>query len=234
MQLAPLFPFFYRILQPSFPDCLWSGNRYNKAIALTFDDGPHPEYTPQVLAVLDRYNIKASFFWLGACVNRSPAIAKAICDRGHWIGLHGYDHRSFPTLSPNDLQNSLAKTQAAIYNACDLTPEQVCDVRPPNGLFTPQTLKLFLKWNYRPVMWSVVPEDWVRPGVTTVVQRVLKQVENGSLIVLHDGTCGGQDVAATIKILIPQLLEQGYEFVTVDSLWQQNQTKHHFTASHAE
>ncbi|AHJ26648.1 polysaccharide deacetylase family protein [Nodularia spumigena CS-584] len=234
MQLAPLFPFFYRILQPSFPHCLWSGNGYNKAIALTFDDGPHPEYTPQVLAVLERYNINASFFWLGACVNRYPGIAKAICDRGHWIGLHGYDHRSFPTLSPNDLQNSLAKTQAAIYNACDLTPEQVCDVRPPNGLFTPQTLKLFLKWNYRPVMWSVVPEDWVRPGVTTVVQRVLKQVENGSLIVLHDGTCGGQDVAATIKILIPQLLEQGYEFVTVDSLWQQNQTKHHFTASHAE
>ncbi|MDB9359115.1 polysaccharide deacetylase family protein [Nodularia spumigena CS-588/02] len=234
MQLAPLFPFFYRILQPSFPDCLWSGNRYNKAIALTFDDGPHPEYTPQVLAVLDRYNIQASFFWLGACVNRYPAIAKAICDRGHWIGLHGYDHRSFPTLSPNDLQDSLAKTQIAIYNACDLTPEQVCDVRPPNGLFTPQTLKLFLKWNYRPVMWSIVPEDWVRPGVTTVVQRVLKQVQNGSLIVLHDGTCGGQDVAAIIGILIPQLLQQGYEFVTVDTLWQQNQTKRHFTASHAK
>ncbi len=220
MQLAPLFPYIYRILQPSFPNCLWSGNGYNKAIALTFDDGPHPEYTPQVLAVLDRYNIKASFFWLGACVNRYPGIAKAICDRGHWIGLHGYDHRSFPTLSPNDLQDSLAKTQVAIYNACDLTPEQVCDVRPPNGLFTPQTLQLFLKWNYRPVMWSVVPEDWVRPGVNTVVQRVLKQVQNGSLIVLHDGTCGGQDVAATIKILIPQLLQQGYEFVTVEALWQ--------------
>ncbi|MBW4687173.1 MAG: polysaccharide deacetylase family protein [Komarekiella atlantica HA4396-MV6] len=221
MQLAPFFPIFYRILQPTFPNCLWGGDRNSKMIALTFDDGPHPQYTPQVLAVLDRYNIKASFFWLGACVNRSPAIAKAVSDRGHWIGLHGYDHRSFPMLSPIDLKDSLEKTQVAIYDACNLLPEQVRDVRPPNGLFTPTTLKLFLQWNYRPVMWSVVPEDWVRPGVNTVVQRVVEQVKNGSMIVLHDGACGGQDVAATIKILIPQLLQQGYEFVTVNTLWQQ-------------
>lgn len=220
MQLAPLFPIFYRILEPAFPNCLWGGDRNSSAIALTFDDGPHPQYTPQVLAVLDRYNIKASFFCLGTCVNRSPAIAKAICDRGHWIGLHGYDHRSFPTLSSNELKESLEKTQAAIHSACNLLPEKVRDVRPPNGLFTPKTLDLFQQWNYRPVMWSVVPEDWVRPGVDTVVQRVLQQAQNGSLIVLHDGVCGGQDVAATIQVLIPQLLQQGYQFVTVDRLWQ--------------
>ncbi len=69
-------------------------------------------------------------------------------------------------------------------------------------------------------MWSVVPEDWVLPGVTTVVERIMQQIKNGSLIVLHDGACGGQDVAATIQILIPKLLQQGYEFVTVDTLWQ--------------
>ncbi|MBW4561151.1 MAG: polysaccharide deacetylase family protein [Mojavia pulchra JT2-VF2] len=221
MQFAPLFPILYRILQPTFANCLWSGDRNSKAIALTFDDGPHPHYTPQVLAVLDRYQVKASFFWLGSCVNRSPGIAREVCDRGHWIGLHGYEHRSFPMLSPIQLKESLEKTQAAIHSACNLLPEQVQDVRPPNGLFTPKILNLFLQWNYRPVMWSVVPEDWVRPGVTTVVQRVLKQVENGSLIVLHDGAFGGQDAAATIQILIPQLLQQGYKFVTVDTLWQQ-------------
>ncbi|MBD2596397.1 polysaccharide deacetylase family protein [Nostoc spongiaeforme FACHB-130] len=220
MQFAFSFPLIYRILQPSFPDCLWSGDRNCKAIALTFDDGPHPQYTPQVLRVLDRYNITASFFWLGACVNRSPDVAKAVSDRGHWIGLHGYDHRSFPLLTPKELKESLETTQASIYNACNLNPAQVLDVRPPNGLFTPKTLKFFRQWNYRPVMWSVVPEDWVRPGITTVVQRVLQQVQNGSLIVLHDGVCGGQDVAATIEILIPQLLQQGYQFVTVDNLWQ--------------
>ncbi|WP_026735625.1 polysaccharide deacetylase family protein [Fischerella sp. PCC 9605] len=221
MQFYPLFPVLHPILKPTFPSCLWGGDCNSKAIALSFDDGPHPQYTPKLLQVLDRYQITANFFWLGACVNRSPSIAKEICDRGHWVGLHGYDHRNFPLLSPKDLRDSLEKTQAAVYHACNLQPEQVRDVRPPNGLFTPTTLNLLHKWNYRTVMWSVVPEDWVRPGVTTVVQRVLKEVTNGSIIVLHDGACGGEDVAEITKILIPQLLQQGYQFVTVDELWLQ-------------
>jgi len=218
MEFAPLFPLVYRLLQPTFPHCLWCGDPNSKTIALTFDDGPHPQYTPQVLSVLKRYNITASFFWLGNCVHRFPEVAKTVSEQGHWIGLHGYEHDSFPLLSPTQLKQSLEKTQVAIYNACNLSPEQVRDVRPPNGFFTPQTLKLFQQWNYRPVMWSVVPEDWVHPGVNVVVNRVMKQVKNGSLIVLHDGYSGGKDVAETINILIPKLLQQGYEFVTVDSL----------------
>lgn len=224
MQLAPFLPLMYRILKPSFPSCLWSGHPNFKAIALTFDDGPHPRYTPELLEVLDSYSIPVSFFWLGACVNRSPVLAKAIYQRGHWIGLHGYDHRSFPLLSNTELKQSLVATEEAIASACCLPPDRIRDVRPPNGLFTPHTLNLLHEWRYRPVMWSVVPEDWVRPGISTVVQRVRQQVENGSQIVLHDGACGGQDVAAIADRLIPQLLEQGYEFVTIDTLWQHAQT----------
>jgi peptidoglycan/xylan/chitin deacetylase (PgdA/CDA1 family) len=221
MQLAPLYPFLHRILQPTFPTCLWAGNPNSKAIALTFDDGPHPHYTPQLLEVLDHYSIPASFFWLGACVNRSGKIAKAIYERGHWIGLHGYDHSSFPLLTPDALKQSLQETQAAIARACSMHPDAIRDVRPPNGFFTPQTLDLLHQWHYRPVMWSVVPEDWVRPGVCVVVERVLHQVQNGSLIVLHDGAQGGQDVAATTQQLVPQLLRQGYQFVTVETLWRE-------------
>jgi peptidoglycan/xylan/chitin deacetylase (PgdA/CDA1 family) len=171
------------------------------------------------LQVLDRYNIPASFFWLGICVSRSPTVAREVYERGHWIGLHGYDHRSFPFLTPETLKQSLEKTQDAIAQACPIHPNDIRDVRPPNGLFTPQTLNLLHQWNYRPVMWSVVPEDWERPGVGVVVQRVLRQVQNGSLIVLHDGYCGGQDVAETTAQLIPLLLQQGYHFVTIDHLW---------------
>jgi peptidoglycan/xylan/chitin deacetylase (PgdA/CDA1 family) len=127
-------------------------------------------------------------------------------------------------LEPIVLKQSLQKTQEAIAQACQIPPENIRDVRPPNGLFTPQTLSLLHQWNYRPVMWSVVPEDWERPGVSVVVQRVLRQVQNGSLIVLHDGYCGGQDVAETTARLIPQLLQQGYHFVTIDQLWQQTQS----------
>lgn len=221
MQLAPLYPILYKILKPSFPRCLWSGSPHAGTIALTFDDGPHPQYTPELLQVLDRYNIPASFFWLGVCVERSPSVARAVYERGHWIGLHGYHHHSFPLLKPDALKQSLQRTQAAIAQACEIHLDTVRDVRPPNGLFTPQTLSLLHQWNYRPVMWSVVPEDWERPGINVVVQRVLQQVQNGSLIVLHDGYCGGQDVAQATAQLIPLLLQLGYSFVTIDYLWQQ-------------
>ena len=222
MQIAQITPILYRILKPTFPSCLWAGSATSRAIALTFYDGPHPQYTPELLQVLDQYEVPASFFWLGACVNREPAIALDVYQRGHWIGLHGYDHRSFASLNSKDLQQSLEKTQEAIASACHIETNFVRDVRPPNGLFTPRTLKLLHQWNYRPVMWSIVPEDWVLPGVSVVVQRVIKQVENGSLIVLHDGYYGGQDVAETTAQLIPHLLRQGYHFVTIDQLWQQS------------
>jgi peptidoglycan/xylan/chitin deacetylase (PgdA/CDA1 family) len=226
VQFAPVFPLLHQVLKPAFPHCLWTGRSQVKTIALTFDDGPHATHTPPLLEVLDRYAVPASFFWLGICVQRFPQVAQATWARGHWIGLHGYDHRSFPQLSTAALQQTLVQTQAAIAQSCQLdlatVQQQIRDVRPPNGLFTPRTLSDLTRWNYRPVMWSVVPEDWVRPGVGIVVERILQQVQNGSLIVLHDGYNGGEDVAVIAAIVIPRLLERGYQFVTVDELWQQH------------
>lgn len=224
MQFAPLYPLIHKLLKPTFPNCLWTGTPDTKTIALTFDDGPHSLHTPQLLEVLDYYQVPASFFWLGVCVDRSPEIARAVWQRAHWIGLHGYHHHSFTSLSRQDLQQSLIRTQSAIAQACKLdfdeVQQRIRDVRPPNGIFTPQILSLLQQWNYRPVMWSVVPEDWVRPGVSVAAQRILRQTQNGSLIVLHDGYCGGEDVAATAAEIIPSLLEQGYRFVTIEEFWQ--------------
>ena len=227
MQLAAFYPHLYRILKPAFPSCLWSGNGKIREIALTFDDGPHPQYTPQLLKVLDRYQIRASFFWLGVGVERSPRIAKQVYQRGHGIGLHGYTHQAFIQLSKSALQKNLELTQQAIATACDLPPQtcqqQIRNVRPPFGIFTPKILEWLHQWHYRPVMWSVVPEDWVERRVEIVVRRVLSQVENGSSIVLHDGELGGENVAIATAQIIPQLQRQGYEFVTVDRLWQLSQ-----------
>ena len=225
MQFAPIYPVLYKILKPAFPGCLWSGREHlgqeTKTIALTFDDGPHPEYTPPLLDVLEEYGITASFFWLGACVERYGAIARAVVERGHWIGIHGYTHRNFPALKEEELRSSLQNTQQMISDTCGLSPEKIIDVRPPNGVFTPKTLRLLHQWQYRPVMWSVVPEDWTRPGIAKVAQRVMQQTISGSLIVLHDGYFGGVDCAASTQIIIPQLLAQNYQFVTVDQFWRE-------------
>lgn len=221
MQLALLYPVLYRFLSPLFPECLWQGTTNEKAIALTFDDGPHYEYTPKLLAVLDQYQIKASFFCLGVCVHRNPELTKEVFQRGHSIGLHGYSHQSFPLLSTTQLKQSLLKTQQAIAEACQIDQEQIRDVRPPNGLFTPRILRQLHSWNYRVVMWTVVPEDWVCPGISLVCQRTMAQVSSGALIVLHDGYYGGRDVTATTANLIPQLLDKGYRFVKVNDFWQQ-------------
>ncbi|MGK7915191.1 MAG: polysaccharide deacetylase family protein [Prochloraceae cyanobacterium] len=221
MQFAPLYPILQPILQWSFPNCLWSGVSSSKAIALTFDDGPHSEYTPELLKVLERYHVKASFFLLGNCVTNNSQLTKEIYQRGHWLGLHGYYHHSFPLLSKDDLEQSLSQTQQAIAKTCQLNPKAIRDVRPPNGLFTPNILEQLHQQSYRVVMWSVVPEDWLRPGIEIVRKRVLENVRNGALIVLHDGYHGGQDVAKITADLIPRLLERGYHFVTVNDLWQQ-------------
>ncbi|MGB3187881.1 MAG: polysaccharide deacetylase family protein [Limnoraphis sp.] len=221
MQFAPFFPVLHPILKTAFPNCLWRGDINHPEIALTFDDGPHPVYTSDLLKVLDEYQITASFFWLGCWVKNYPQIAKAVIRRGHWICLHGYNHQMFHQMTDEQLKQDLEKTKQEILKICDINPNRLLDVRPPNGVFTPKTLTLLKQWEYRPVMWTVVPEDWVRPGVNLVTNRVIQQTTNGSIIVLHDGNDGGQDVAASAREIIPKLLEKGYKFVTIDQLWNQ-------------
>jgi peptidoglycan/xylan/chitin deacetylase (PgdA/CDA1 family) len=218
MQFAPVYPLLYRILRSIFPNCLWHGAENNAEIALTFDDGPHPEYTLQLLEVLDRHQVTASFFCLGTLVDRYPQIAAEIVRRGHWIGLHGYQHVSFTSLTTEELRQSLNKTQTAIESACEIEGNRVWDVRPPNGLFTPKILKQLRQWNYRTVMWSVVPEDWIRPGISVVLKRVLSQVKNGALIVLHDGYYGGEDIAKITDDLIPLLKQKGFQFISIGQM----------------
>jgi peptidoglycan/xylan/chitin deacetylase (PgdA/CDA1 family) len=154
-------------------------------------------------------------------VKNYPEIAQAVIQQGHWICLHGYYHQMFHKMTDEQLKKDLEETKQEILNISDLHPNSLLDVRPPNGVFTPKTLTLLKQWGYRPVMWTVVPEDWVRPGVNIVTNRVIQQTTNGSIIVLHDGNDGGQDVAASAKSIIPKLLEKGYKFVTIDQLWQQ-------------
>jgi peptidoglycan/xylan/chitin deacetylase (PgdA/CDA1 family) len=215
MSFMPLYPLLYRLLKPAFSHCLWSGSSDTATLALTFDDGPHPQYTPALLEVLHRHQVCATFFLLGTAVEQHPELVRTIHQQGHWIGLHGYDHQAFVGLSDQDLQRQLAQTQTAIAQSAGVI---VRDVRPPYGIFTPQILSRLNQWHYRPVMWSVIAEDWLLPGIEVVVERIVRQVHHGAIVVLHDGLEGGSTVAATVERLIPQLQAQGYQFVTIDQM----------------
>jgi peptidoglycan/xylan/chitin deacetylase (PgdA/CDA1 family) len=199
-----------------FKNCIWgippvSGSG-RPQVALTVDDGPHPDHTPRLLDLLDRFEIRATFFLLGERVEHWPAIVDDQAKRGHQLGLHGYRHVAFPSLPPPQLQRSLHQSQQAIAAACGGVPQSFQYVRCPNGLFLPQTLQQLQQWGFQPVMWSVVPEDWLLPPVSVVVDRVLRQIYPGALIVLHDGPYGGSQVVQILEQLLPVLLNAGYEF----------------------
>ncbi|MFS8904360.1 polysaccharide deacetylase family protein [Synechococcus sp. H60.4] len=218
-QILPsaLYPLLHQGLKTLFPEALWElpADPSRQQVALTFDDGPHPQHTPALLQVLQEFQVPATFFVLGERVQRWPHLAWQIRQQGHGIGLHGWQHHSFTQLSRSELHNRLRRSQAALVAACGGIPEEYRAVRPPNGLFWPQTLVDLRRWGFFPVMWSVVPEDWLEPPVALVVERVLAQVRPGSLIVLHDGAQGGSQVAKVTRHLIPALREEGFDFVSL-------------------
>ena len=215
--VTALYPLLHRIGRALLPNCLWRGDPRVPAVALTFDDGPHPKYTPTLLDVLARHGVTATFFLLGENVARFPSIVRQIVAAGHGIGLHGYTHRLFPALAPDALRRDLARTGAAIEGACGRGAGDgtLRDVRPPGGVATPGTVARLRAWGYRPVMWGAVSEDWNCPGVSVVVRRTLAQTGAGTIIALHDGARGGQDVADVADALIPALRGLGYAFARV-------------------
>jgi len=191
-----------------------------KKIALTFDDGPNPEYTPLLLTKLAEYRVSATFFLIGRNLKRHPEIGRRIVQDGHEVGNHTYNHRSLPFLSKANIRNELASTHKLI---ADLLNVQPVFLRPPNGLFTERVLDTVEQLGYRAVVGDVFPVDVAWPGPEIITWRVLRRVQPGSIIILHDGYVGrfDRDKSQTVRALdglIPRLCEQGYEFVTLSHL----------------
>ena len=208
---------YYRAMQNRYPNILWFGDESHYEIALTFDDGPHPKDTPQVLNTLAKYDIHATFFLVGRYVEKYPNLVKQIYQSGHQLGVHGYRHRPFPLENPATLQTQLDRTRNAIANACGISPETIKDLRPPYGAFTLKTAAMLAAWGYRLVLWNNIPPHWMQP-VSWTIKQVLDQIHPGSIIVLHDGHGHGTKVAQILDIIIPKLKAQGYDFVTIGQM----------------
>ncbi len=154
------------------------------AVAITFDDGPHPEGTPMMLEALARHGARATFFLVGEQVVRRPQLAQRILAEGHAIGLHGYLHRPHPVRGARAIERDFERALAAIGDA---TGTSVKLHRPPYGLYSPASLRMARERGLQPVMWSRWGKDW-RKFTTPerVAGRVLRRVSEGDVILLHD------------------------------------------------
>ncbi|MBU3853228.1 MAG: polysaccharide deacetylase family protein [Candidatus Paraprevotella stercoravium] len=190
-----------------YPRALWRMNRHEKAVYLTFDDGPIPEATPFVLDILDHFQIKATFFMVGDNVRKHPDIFRMVVERGHRIGNHTYNHiGGFKYLSKNYLANA-DKANETLHT--DL-------FRPPHGWMR-WIQYLLLRKKYRIVMWDLVTRDYSkRVTAEDVFHNVKKYTRNGSIITFHDSLKSIEKLRTALPQSIQWLKEQGYTFKTFD------------------
>ena len=214
---ADLSSWMSTVLQRRFPDALWAGRPATPLVALTFDDGPDRQDTPQLLEVLARQQITATFFHVGEHVERWPDGVRAVAGAGHQLAIHGYRHRPFPLEVPASLRRQLAHTQQLLASLSERDSAVIRDVRPPYGLSTPATLAALTAWGYRTVMWSLVPFHWLQPAQPTITQ-VTRLIRTGSVLVLHE-SLGGPPVAQLTDAIVIRLKAAGYQFVSVEQMW---------------
>lgn len=213
-------PVDMRILQQRYPDTfILQGPADQNRIALTFDDGPDPRFTEEVLDVLNQYNVPATFFLMGSRAVAFPEIAQRINNEGHVIGNHTYFHPNLveegdiPTL-----EREVARTEDALN---DVIGYRTSLFRPPYGFLYNELVEKLAEMQYLIIGWSVDSLDWQEDPPEVIASNVLDNVHPGAVILMHDGADWDGDRTNTIESLrqiIPTLQEQGYEFVTVPEL----------------
>ena len=186
-----------------------SGVKEKPSIAITFDDGPSSRYTGRLLDGLKERSVKASFFLIGENAEENPVLVERIYKEGHLIGNHTYSHVQMTHLSEEAAVREIEKTDQVISA---MTGEHVAYMRPPFGAWQRE---LEVRMEVLPVLWSVDPLDWTTENVDEIVSKVVTEVEEGDIILLHD--CYASSVEAALRI-VDILQKEGYEFVTVDRL----------------
>lgn len=184
-----------------------------KYIALTFDDGPHPQNTPRLLDILRARNVKATFYVIGRSVDLYPQVVRRTVAEGHEIGNHSQTHRLLSNLGDSEVITEMRRCEDAIGKAAGVRPRTM---RPPyGGLHQRQRELVQAEFGYPTILWSVDPLDWKRPGPSVVTQRMLSGATPGGILLAHD--LHSQTVDA-MPATIDGLLRRGYKFVTVSQL----------------
>ncbi|MBV8720781.1 MAG: polysaccharide deacetylase family protein [Candidatus Eremiobacteraeota bacterium] len=241
----------YRVIESPanqlFGKTLVSGPKNERIVALTYDDGPNPPYTDEILSVLRAEHVRATFFVVGRAVQAYPRVVRREVEGGNAVGNHTWSHGHLLLYDGSGLRRTLERTDQAIFAASGVHTRIM---RPPYGARDWLVLGEVRKLGYTPVMWSVpLANDWEYPPPRIIAARVLRYVGDGAIIDLHDGNQGivcaharvtarvcdrSADVEAT-RLIVEALKRRGYRFVTIPELLRlQVQTPTHKDARAAE
>lgn len=203
-----------------YAELVWRGSGKRAEVALTFDDGPEPEHTRRILAILERAGVKATFFVIGRKVELHPELAAEIVRQGHSIGLHGYDHDRFLALrTPERIVEDLLAAQQAVSKAAGDVPMLF---RPPIGITSPRVDAAARKLGLTMVAWSVKGVDGVRGArADKVAARIARKVRPGSIVLMHDALeRSGEEPAsvAALERVLAAIHEKGLKVVPLEEL----------------
>lgn len=183
-----------------------------KLIALTFDDGPDPDVTPQILKTLKKHEAKATFFMLVNSAEKYPKIAKQVANNGHEIANHTYTHVNLAKVKRSRIEKELAHAKEKLES---ITERPVKLFRPPYGEYNQAVVEVAHNSEQHIIMWSVDPQDWRYKNKNKIYQNIMQNSNPGSIVLMHDIH---QATADALPKILKDLKEQGYEFVTVSEL----------------
>jgi peptidoglycan/xylan/chitin deacetylase (PgdA/CDA1 family) len=213
-QALPREPHKTPLPRPSHPLYLklTRGNPAYRTIALTFDDGPHPEFTPKLLAVLSKYNVRASFFVVGKMAQKYPDLVRQEMVAGHEIGNHTFHHANVARLTES---GAAAEWRAGDQAIMAITGEKVRYCRPPGGQYDREAVIAASELGLTTVLWTDNSADYLGMSPHRLERRVLSRVSNGGIILMHDGV---QQTIDVLPEIIEKLRSKGYRFVTLSEM----------------
>ena len=186
-----------------------------KKIALTFDDGPSAEYTGQILDILQKYNVKATFFVIGVNAEKNPELLKRIIAEGHEIGNHTYSHPHLQKMDAPTLADELMRADDLLQKLAGISPTLF---RPPEGVVSPAVKTAAEQGGYRLVLWTIDTRDWALNSTDNIIRLIDKQASDGDVVLFHDWIAGKSPTPAALDVIIPMLQRRGFKFVKASEL----------------
>lgn len=181
----------------------------SSSIALTFDDGPDPTYTPLVLNVLAHYGVHATFFCVGEQVQTYPDLALQENQQGNAVENHSWSHVNLTVLPPDIIRKQIQSTSTEIEQATGITPKLF---RPPYGSTNENVNIIAREFGLTQILWSIDTQDWQQLGVDQIVKTVLTKVKGGDIILMHDGGGNRVETVQALALIISELQQRGFTF----------------------